>query len=919
MNPQQWQAIGDIFEQVVALPTQDRAAVLNRECGNDNEVRGEVDSLLASHRAAGGFLQDRLKHALATFVETSADALPSRVGAYRLVRELGRGGMGTVFLAERDDDQYHARVAIKLVRPGMDVEFILARFRRERQTLARLQHPNICRLLDGHTTDAGLPYIVMEYIDGRWLTDYAREHSLDIRARLRLFLDVCSAVDYAHRNFIVHRDLKPSNILVDRNGVPKLLDFGICKLLTADAVTANDTVTAPMTPNYASPEQLQGDAVTVLSDVYALGAVLYELLVGRCPRHFDQLTPVAIARTIESPITIPSEAADDPMTTRQLKGDLDNVLMRALDGTPERRYESAAQLADDIRHYLNDEPVRARPDTVRYRATKYVRRHRQILGAGLLVFVALTIGLGISLYEARLAAARLDQVRNLANKLVFDVHDAVRDLPGSTKARQVIIQTGLDYLNSAVPSVSGDPRAEVELAKAYRRLGDVQGDTGSANLGDPAAAFERYRSALSLLDDAMRRAPRNLEARTEAINVYDRIGTLQGDTGKLQDAAHTFKAGIDLGVPFAATGDADLVGALAGVYLGSSESKRNMGQYKEALADALECLRFSQEAATERGSDVEFVRGVATAYATIGMAQNNLAQLEDSRANYERGVAVLEQLVASDPRNVSLNRDLMLAYGHVADVLGNPGLPNLGDQPGALRMYKQAAEIGKRLFDADRADQRAAKDYGIVLSRVETAMTNTDLPAKVAVQRESISVLDDASRISPSDGTLQLYRSLINQHLGDSLTAMSDLPSALTAYRESAATSEATMQQGNFSQLILFVQSTRKAAVILARLGRRGDALALAQRALDTAQRPPAGASPSARLVPRGLSAMALTYAAVVTGRGREAGDRERALEWLGKCLDAWRASQSEPGFSAPHKAEMGEVVAALAQVQAIR
>ena len=190
-----------------------------------------------------------MKHAVAAFVEATAIAHPTRVGPYRLVRELGRGGMGTVFLAERDDEQYQAQVAVKLVRPGMDTAFILDRFRRERQTLARLQHPNICRLLDGHTTDTGLPYIVMEYIDGRWLTDYARDHRLDVAARLRLFLDVCAAVDYAHRCFIVHRDLKPSNILIDRSGAPKLLDFGICKLLTADAVTADDTAAAPMTPN----------------------------------------------------------------------------------------------------------------------------------------------------------------------------------------------------------------------------------------------------------------------------------------------------------------------------------------------------------------------------------------------------------------------------------------------------------------------------------------------------------------------------------------------------------------------------------------------------------------------------------------------------------------------------------------------
>jgi eukaryotic-like serine/threonine-protein kinase len=916
MNPQQWASIGEIFEQVVVLPTQHRAAVLDRACGTDAELRDEVSSLLASHLAAGGFLQDQMKSALASFMETSAGAQPTRVGPYRLVRELGRGGMGTVFLAERDDDQYHARVAVKLVRPGMDTEFILDRFRRERQTLARLQHPNICRLLDGHTTDSGLPYIVMEYIDGQWLTEYARARALDVPARLRLFLEVCSAVDYAHRNFIIHRDLKPSNILIDHNGVPKLLDFGICKLLTTDAVVGVDTVVAPMTPNYASPEQVNGEPVTVLSDVYSLGAVLYELLVGRCPRSFEQLTPAAIARTIEMPITLPSAAAADHATARQLRGDLDNILMRALDTEPERRYESAAQLADDLRRFLDDEPVRARPDTMRYRASKFVRRHRQMLGAALLVFIALTAGLTFAIYEARIAAARLEQVRSLANKLVFDVHDAIRDLPGATRARQVIVQTGLDYLNSALPSVNGDPHAEVELASAYRRLGDVQGDVGSANLGDPAGALARYQSALSLLDDAMRRDPGNREARIERMIVYGRMGSLQGATGQLRDAVQTFKQGIDLGTPFASADDVDLRATLSELYLESSDAKRDMSDGQGALADATESLRLAREVSSARPTDPEAARAVSAAYAAVGMGQSVVGQLTDARTNFEHGAAGLAKLVAADPRNVSLNRDLMLAYGHVADVLGNPALQNLDDRAGALRMYQQAAVIGKRLFDADRADQRAAKDYGIVLSRVETAMDDGDLPGKIAVQRESLQVLEQASAISPSDVSLQIYRSVVAQHMGDAFTAMGDRQLAQAAYRDSVAIAEATMRLGNSATLILFVQSSRKLALNAVGLGSRREALDFAARALDMAQHPPAGASPSSRIIPRGLSAMGLTYAALLGSRLHEAGDREQASTWLGKALDGWRATQSEPGFGAPHRLEMREVEDALAHLE---
>ena len=312
MTPDRWQAIGELFDQALAAPTGERTALIDRVSGTDEEVRREVRSLLASHNAApGGFVQKRIHVALESFQRTStAASTPARVGPYRLVRELGRGGMGAVFLAERDDDEYRAKVAVKLVRPGMDTEFILSRFRRERQTLARLQHPNISRLLDGGTTDHGLPYIVMEYIDGPWITTYAAQHKLGVEARIRLFLAVCSAVDYAHRNFIVHRDLKPSNILVDAAGVPKLLDFGICKLLV-ETVTANDTVAPLLTPRYASPEQIRGEAATTSSDIYSLGAVLYELLTGISPRRFENLTPLAIQRALESPIVRPSAAVGE--------------------------------------------------------------------------------------------------------------------------------------------------------------------------------------------------------------------------------------------------------------------------------------------------------------------------------------------------------------------------------------------------------------------------------------------------------------------------------------------------------------------------------------------------------------------------------------------------------------------------------
>ena len=822
MTPDRWQAIGELFDLALAAPTGERTALIDRVSATDEEVRREVRSLLASHNAApGGVVQKRIHVALESFQRTStAASTPARVGPYRLVRELGRGGMGAVFLAERDDDEYRAKVAVKLVRPGMDTEFILSRFRRERQTLARLQHPNISRLLDGGTTDHGLPYIVMEYIDGPWITTYAAQHKLGIEARVRLFLAVCSAVDYAHRSFIVHRDLKPSNILVDAAGVPKLLDFGICKLLV-EAVTANDTVAPMLTPSYASPEQIRGEAATTSSDIYSLGAVLYELLTGIRPRRFENLTPLAIQRALESPIVRPSAAAGDTRLARQLAGDVDNILLRALDVEPARRYESAAQLADDLRRHLDHEPVRARPHTFGYRAGTFVRRHRGSTAAVAAVVATLMVALAVSLYEARLADARVRQIRSLASQLVFDVHDAVRDLPGSTQARQMIVQTGLHYLDDLVKSAGHDANAGTELARAYRRLGDVQGNVESANLGDLPAALAQYHKALPLLDDAIRRAPTDIDARTELLIVNNRIATIQAETGKLRDALQTFHDAIAR-VPIPpASSQLEYRLALADAYLGSSNAKRNLGDDRGAV-----------EAASE-----------------------------------------------------------------------------------GLRLLREAAAAAKTLYDANRSDERVVSDYGIVLSRVETAMDDDDLPQKLAVQRESLHVLDEAARISPKNVTLQINRALVNLHLGDSLTAVEKFDDARLAYMDSVAISEPYLKLGPASLLVIFMRANQRLALNAVARARRADALAFAERALHTEENRSADA-PSVLAGPRGRSAMGLTYAALLRSPVRQPGDREEALFWLRQAAEAWHAAQSEPAFAAPHQREMREVEETLARIE---
>ena len=912
MNPERWQAVGDIFEQALAAPTGQRTMLIDRAAGADEEVRREVQSLLASHRAApGGFVQQRIRDAVESFHRTT-EVTGTRIGPYRLIRELGRGGMGTVFLAERDDNLYQATVAIKLVRPGMDTEFVLARFRRERQTLARLQHPNISHLLDGGTTDEGLPYIVMEYIDGPWITAYAAQHAVGIADRLRMFMEVCSAVDYAHRNFIVHRDLKPGNIVVNQQGVPKLLDFGICKLLVGESFSSTDTQSPPMTPSYASPEQLRGEAATISSDVYSLGAVLYELLTGRCPRKFDGMPLLAIHKALDTPVPPPSRVAGDRRMARQLAGDLDNILLRALEPEPQRRYESAAQFAEDLRRHLDNEPLRAHAQTWTYRSMKFVRRHRAPMIAAACVSVAILAGLGFSLYQARIATQRSQQIRTLANKLVFDLHDAIDDLPGSTKARQIVVETGVQYLDSLVESARGDPHAEKDLAKAYRQLGDVRGNEGSANLGDLPAALADYQKAVPLLESALRKLPGDIEARAEQIVLRNRIASIQASGGKLADALRSYEEAIRLGSANGETNDAAFRGALAAAYLGASTTKRNLGDSRGASEGAAESIRLYTSVGAK---DPATTQSLASAYAALGMSETMMGRLDEALANFRRVTAMMETLVGTQPQNMAWNRNLMLAYGHIADVLGNPDLPSLGDRPGALAAYRQAAGVGKRLYEADPANFRGALDYGIVLSRVETVMDDKDKAEKIAVQRESLRVLDKALETSPTNLSLLIYRALINLHLGDTLASGGQLDAARDAYLKTVAIAGPGLESGHASVYVMMLRANQKLAVNAVARGRRADALSFAERTLKLSENPPAKAS-GAHAAPRGLSAMGLTYAALARSPSRVPGDLELAKSWLQRAADAWHAAQAKPEFATPHRREMHEVETTLAELE---
>ncbi|MBD3298756.1 MAG: protein kinase, partial [candidate division Zixibacteria bacterium] len=514
MDTNRWKRVQELFDAVIDLPADERAAFLERKCAGDDELRAEVESLLdadaSDHAILDGHAADMIG------VEEAPSREGTAVGPYRLVEEIGAGGMGTVYLAERADGQFRQKVALKVIRRGMDTEQILQRFAGERQILARLQHPNIARLFDGGMTDDGVPYFTMEYIDGEPIDLYCDKRRLSIDDRLQLFLTVCDAVDYAHHNLVVHRDLKPGNMLIAVDGTVKLLDFGIAKVIgRVEDATQLESITRTgarvMTPGYASPEQIRGDTVTTSTDVYSLGVVLYKLLTGLRPYAMTGDNPLEAERAVlltdpnrpSAAVIAPPEftGADDTEVStarladargttperlrKRLAGDLDNISLMALRKEPDRRYASAGHLRDEIRRHLNGLPVEARPDTIGYRVSKFAKRYRGAVITGAAVLVML-VGV-VTYYTIRLANER-DRARASAER----AETASRFLRGMFELPSTGTIGGRVTVRELLEN--GAARIETEFAGQP----DMQANM-YAVLGDLSVKVGMFESALDLL------------------------------------------------------------------------------------------------------------------------------------------------------------------------------------------------------------------------------------------------------------------------------------------------------------------------------------------------------------------------------------------------------------------------------------
>lgn len=527
MTAERWKLVQEVLHEALDRPEAERRQFVEDSTTDDADLFSEVWSLVEAAAGSTGFLTqpvlDRAVIERSTAAMKTPDLLGSRIGQYKILEQIGHGGMGAVYRAVRDDDEFEQEVAIKVAKAGLDAGLFRTRFLYERQIHAFLNHPNIARLLDGGTTEDGRPYFVMELIDGESIVKHCLAHSLSLTDRVALFRQVCAAVEYAHRHLVVHRDLKPSNVLITPEGQPKLLDFGIAKLLLPDHPSLQPTQTAEMarvlTPDYASPEQVRGGALNTSTDVYSLGLVLYELLTGKKGQEIGPMSPVELERAI-----CEREPARPGKVNPEIPGDLENIVLKAIEKDPARRYLSVEQLSEDLLRYLEGRPVRAKGDGRLYRFGKFIRRNKAVVGAVAAVILTLVGGIVTTTRQARIAESRFQNLRKLVNTLVFEM-DALEALPGSTAQRRRLVEHALEYMDGLDREAGAPRELRRDVARIYEKVGDVHGKADGPYLGNTTKALEYYQKAMSiretLVDEA---APEEApQAREELSRAYVRL------------------------------------------------------------------------------------------------------------------------------------------------------------------------------------------------------------------------------------------------------------------------------------------------------------------------------------------------------------------------------------------------------------
>lgn len=784
-NSKDWREISSYLDEALSLPEAERDNWVKRLQEREPGVAAAVQELLDEHRILAE------EH----FLEQSPEPLSDQptlagqnIGAYTLLSVIGRGGMGSVWLAERNDGRFDRQVAIKFLNAGLGGYGRQGRFKREGKILGQLSHPHIAELLDAGVSPTGQPFLVLEYVDGERIDRYCDEHFLDVEGRIRLFRDVLTAVAHAHANLIVHRDLKPTNVLVTREGEVKLLDFGIAKLLESGGQPGTATMTreggSALTPEYAAPEQVTDAPITTATDVYGLGLLLYLLLTGQHPAGPGPHSAANLVKAIvEGEAPLPSEAvmrgedrtekAAARKTTperlrRILRGDLDTIVLKALKKNARERYSSVSALADDLGRYLRHEPISARPDALIYRAVKFVRRHRTAMAVGALVVASLATGLYESNRERVLAERRFTELRQLS-KRIFDLEKSIRNLAGSTEARQELVSAILPYLDGLAADAGGNVDLKQEIAEGYWRVARIQGVPTELNLGQPAKAEGNLKRADELIQEVLVSRPRDRRALLRwATIASDRMILAETDHRDVdalefgRQSAERLETLLGLGDPE----NSDRV-EITGVFGNIGLAHLNLHRYEEAIHYAQRSSDIARSIPSLRYREAQNLSLMSSALRYQGDLEGALQAIQEARKIAEQATYPNETSHVLDRYGVLLRQGLLL---------GEEGGLNLGRPEEAVEPLQRAFDLNKSL---------ASKDLKDATSRTRMA-TSGDYLANILRQKDptrALAVYDSALKelgeIRESPSNLRLRARL----LADSSYALRRLHRAAEANR----------------------------------------------------------------------------------------------------------------------------------------
>lgn len=739
----------------------------------DQAIAEEVRSLLRHSDSESG--QSPMEEILGPL-----PTLPERIGPYRVERLLGQGGMGSVFLARRVGE-FEQSVAVKVIRPefGLAARSLERRFRRERQILASLQHPHIAHLIDGGTSDS-YPYLVVEYVAGVRIDEYCNQVRLSIKQRIELLLKVCGAVQYAHQNLIIHRDLKPANVLVLADGTPKLLDFGIAKLLHQEDSAPDLTRTAMriFTPSYASPEQLRGEPAGTASDVYSLGVMLYELLTGQRPHIVDADSDLALLDAVcnqtptlasaaikrhpeDSRETKAAERATAfPAWSKTLRGDLDLILLRAVSADITRRYQSVEQFTADMDRYLANRPITARKDSWTYRAEKYCSRHRALVSITSFALVILLVA-GIALWhEYRIAnkqrlraERRFNDIRAVSHDLIFQIHDSIQHLAGATPARKLVVQAALRYLNALSKDAPDDINLQEEIATAYDKVGDAQGGIGSANLGDTTGALESHRRALEIRKSILASKPNDPSARDGLIRSDQQVGRILMDMGRYEESLEYNTAHLRLSKELAAASPHNdaVRSRLAASYNWMGDILSDLGRWNDGLKNYEASAQIYKELSSGGFRPAISQGNWALERRKIGSILEVRGELPLALQEFRAALAVDEDLARANPEDASDARNVSTDNASLANAM-----LKLRHIDGAIQHYQRALVIDRRLAAADREDASARfylVHHSSHLAGIFLKISQTD--KAIAIYREAVSSAERSANSDPENTSMR--------------------------------------------------------------------------------------------------------------------------------------------------------------------